>query len=108
MVEKVKAYKLRWLGVGEALTREQFCAVVAKAMKADLSDVDTSVLDGFADAGSVSDWAKPAVAWAVQMGIVNGVENAGGTRSLQGPRDITRAEMAAMMLNAVDAGVLVK
>ncbi len=95
-------------GVGEALTREQFCAVVAKAMRVDLSDVDTSVLDGFADAGSVSDWAKPAVAWAVQQGIVNGVENADGTRSLQGVRDITRAEMAAMMLNAVDAGVLAK
>lgn len=95
-------------GVGEALTREQFCAVVAKAMKVDLSDVDTSVLDGFEDAGGVSDWARPAVSWAVQQGIVNGVENPDGTRSLQGPRDITRAEMAAMMLNAVDAGVLVK
>ncbi len=95
-------------GVGEALTREQFCAVVAKAMRVDLADVDTSVLDAFADAGSVSEWARPAVAWAVQQGIVNGVENPDGTRSLQGPRDITRAEMAAMMLNAVDAGVLVK
>ena len=94
--------------MGEALTREQFCAVVAKAMRVDLADVDTSVLDAFADAGSVSEWARPAVAWAVQQGIVNGVENPDGTRSLQGPRDITRAEMAAMMLNAVDAGVLVK
>ncbi len=95
-------------GVGEALTREQFCAVVAKAMKVDLSDVDTSVLDAFPDAALTSDWAKPAVAWAVQMGIVNGVELDDGTRILSADRDITRAEMAAMMLNAVDAGALVK
>lgn len=95
-------------GVGDALSREQFCSVVAKAMGADLSDVDTSVLDRFADADSVSDWAKPAVAWAVQNGLMNGVENPDGTRSLQGIRDMTRAEMATMMKNAVDAGVLTK
>lgn len=93
-------------GVGDALSREQFCAVVAKAMAADLSDVDLSVLDDFADAESVSEWARPAVAWAVQQGVVNGVENPDGTRSLQGVREITRAEMAAMMENAVNAGVL--
>lgn len=93
-------------GVGDALTREQFCSVVAKAVGADLEGADASVLDGFSDAGSVSGWARSAVAWAVQAGVVNGVENPDGTRSLQGARDITRAEMAAMMKNAVDAGVL--
>ena len=95
-------------GIGDALSREQFCSVIAKAMGADLSDADLSVLDRFTDAGSVSEWAKPAVAWAVENGLMNGVENADGTRSLQGIRDMTRAEMAAMMKNAVDAGVLTK
>lgn len=95
-------------GVGDGLTREQFCSVVAKAMKVDLSDVDTTVLDEFIDVDSVSEWARPAVAWAVQQGILNGVEMDDGTRALSGIRDITRAEMAAMMKNAVDADVLVK
>lgn len=95
-------------GVGDTLTREQFCAVIAKAMKVDTSNVDLSVLDAFTDADSISDWAKPVVAWAVQQGIVNGVENPDGTRSLQGTREIMRAEMAAMMKNAVDAGTLTK
>lgn len=95
-------------GVGDTLTREQFCAVIAKAMKVDTSNVDLSVLDAFTDADSISDWAKPVVAWAVQQGIVNGVENPDGTRSLQGTREIMRAEMAAMMKNAVDAGALAK
>lgn len=95
-------------GIGDGLSREQFCTVIVKAMGADLSDVDLSVLDRFTDADSVSDWAKPAVAWAVQNGLMNGVENPDGTRSLQGIRDMTRAEMATMMKNAVDAGVLTK
>nr|WP_275052470.1 S-layer homology domain-containing protein [Collinsella tanakaei] len=95
-------------GIGNGLSREQFCTVIVKAMGADLSDVDLSVLDRFTDADSVSYWAKPAVAWAVQNGLMNGVENPDGTRSLQGIRDMTRAEMATMMKNAVDAGVLTK
>lgn len=93
-------------GIGDALTREQFCAVVANAVEANLEDGDLSVLDAFPDSEEISDWARPAVAWAVQQGILNGVENDDGMRTLQGVRDITRAEMAAMMQNAVDAGVL--
>ena len=95
-------------GIGDGLSREQFCTVIVKAMGADLSDVDLSVLERFTDANSVSDWAKPAVAWAVQNGLMNGVENPDSTRSLQGIRNMTRAEMATMMKNAVDAGVLQK
>lgn len=95
-------------GVGDALTREQFCAVIAKAMKADLSSVDLVALESFPDADEISGWARPAVAWAVEQGVLNGVENADGTRMLQGVRNITRAEMAAMMKNAVDEGVLQK
>lgn len=95
-------------GIGDGLSREQFCTVIVKAMGADLSDVDLSVLESFTDANSVSDWAKPAVARAVQNGLMNGVENPDGTRSLQGIRNMTRAEMATMMKNAVDAGVLQK
>ena len=92
-------------GVGEALTREQFCSVIAKATGADLTHVDETVLDEFADAESVSDWARPAVAWAIQQGIINGVEH-DGIRTLEGARGATRVEMAALMKNAVDAGVL--
>lgn len=95
-------------GVGDALTREQFCAVIANAMKKDVSDADAAALDAFPDADGVSDWACQSVAWAVQQGVLNGVENDDGSRSLHAARGITRAEMAAMVKNAVDAGVLTK
>ncbi|MBM6905492.1 S-layer homology domain-containing protein [Collinsella tanakaei] len=95
-------------GVGDPLTREQFACIIANAAGADLSEQDTSVLDGYVDGDGVSDWARPAVAWAVETGVINGVEGEDGTRTLDAVRDITRAEMAAMMLNAVDAGALVE
>lgn len=95
-------------GVGDALTREQFCAAIANAMKKDVSDADAAALDAFPDADGVSDWARQSVAWAVQQGVLNGVENDDGSRSLHAARGITRAEMAAMVKNAVDAGVLTK
>lgn len=93
-------------GVGDALTREQFCAVIASAVGANTAGADLSVLDAFPDAAEVSSWARPSVAWAVEQGLLNGEEQSGGTRVLSATRDITRAEMAAMMLNAVDVGVL--
>lgn len=95
-------------GVGDALTREQFCAVVANAVGARTSEADLSVLDAFPDAEEIGDWARPSVAWAVEMGLLNGVELSDGTRVLSAMRDITRAEMAAMMFNAVESGVLIK
>ena len=93
-------------GVGEALTREQFAAVVAKATKADVSAADVTALEGFTDSESVSEWAQATMAWAVEAGVINGVALSDGTLELQGSREITRAEMAMMIKNAVDEGVL--
>ena len=93
-------------GVGEALTREQFAAVVAKATNADVSAADATALEGFTDSESVSEWAQATMAWAVEAGVINGVALSDGTLELQGSREITRAEMAMMIKNAVDEGVL--
>ena len=43
-----------------------------------------------------------------RVGLLNSVELADGTRALSATRDITRAEMATMMSNVVDAEVLTK
>lgn len=90
-------------GVGDGLTREQFCAVIANAAGADLEGQDEFALGAFADAPGVSAWARPAVAWAVEHGVISGVEQADGSRTLDATRVLTRAEMAAMMVSAVDA-----
>ena len=99
-------YDADTFGVGDALTREQFAAVVAKAAGADVSAADAASLDVFSDAEDVSGWAVQTMAWAVETGIINGVEGEDGSRSLDATRALTRAEMAAMVMNAVDKGVL--
>ena len=93
-------------GVGDPLTREQFAAVVAKAVGADVDSADQAALGAFPDADGVSGWARATMAWAVENGLVNGVETEDGARELQAGRTLTRAEMAAMMMNAIDKGVL--
>lgn len=90
-------------GVGEALTREQFCQVLAKAAGADLASQSTDSLNEFPDADGVSDWARKAVAWAVDNDVIGGVETDEG-KELQAGRAMTRAEMAKMIVSAVDAG----
>ena len=95
-------------GIGESLTREQFCGVIANAVGAGLGAIDLDVLDAYPDSDDVSDWARPAVAWAVEVGVIHGVELDDGTLSLCATNDVTRAEMAAMVYNAVMEGVLSK
>ncbi len=93
-------------GVGDSLTREQFASMVARAAGADLDAADASALEGFGDADGVSGWAETAMAWAVENGVISGVELDDGSRALQATRSINRAEMAAMIVNAVQAGVV--
>lgn len=93
-------------GVGDSLTREQFAAVVAKAVGADVDSADQAALGAFPDADGVSGWARATMAWAVEAGVLNGVETEDGSRELQSTRELTRAEMAAMMVNAIEVGVL--
>ena len=46
------------------------------------------------------------MAWAVSAGVINGVETEDGVE-LQPGRTINRAEMAAMIMNAVECEALV-
>lgn len=53
-------------------------------------------LSRYADLSRLSSWARPAMAWAVEKGIVSGVAN-GSTLTLDPQRSATRAEMATML-----------
>lgn len=93
-------------GVGDALTREQLAAILARVAGADLPSADASALDRFADAGDASDWAVPALSWAVGAGVLGGSTASDGSLLLRPGVDINRAEMATMLSNAADAGAL--
>ena len=79
---------------GQEISREEFAALLSNyaKLKGDYK-APTKDLSSFNDVSSVSDWAKTAVAWAVE----NEVMGNGGF--LAGQSDITRAEVAAMAVN---------
>ena len=93
-------------GVGDALTRDQFAAIIARVAGADLSKADPSALGAFSDGGEVAGWAVPAVSWAVQTGVLEGSDDGSGGMELRASAEITRGEMAAMIMRAAEAGLL--
>ena len=80
----------------QTITAEEFAAMLsnyAAKMGDDVEGTDLSVLDAYTDASQVSDWAKQAVAWAVE----NDVMGNGGF--LAPTEDIARERVAAMAVN---------
>lgn len=83
----------------QLVTREEFAAMLANyAQKVgNYTAASDSVLDSFADASNVDDWAKSSVAWAV----ANKVMGNGGF--INPTAKIKRAETAAMIMNFANA-----
>ena len=89
-------------GPDQTITREQFCIMLQRyAEKYNMYEAaDGSALAAMPDASSVSDWAKDAVAWAVEQGYIG----KGGVVDPQG--NITRAQAAQIMVRFMDANDL--
>lgn len=80
------------------VTREQAVVMMYNyaAQYMGLSTETGADLSRYADLGQLSGWARPAMAWAVEQGIISGVAN-GSTLTLDPQRNATRAEMATML-----------
>ena len=78
----------------DAITREQLAAILYRCSRyCGQSTAVTASLEGFSDAGSVSGYAREALAWAYETGIVRGTS---GSR-INPAGFATRAETAAML-----------
>ena len=78
----------------DAITREQLAAILYRYSRyCGQSTAATVSLEGFSDAGSVSGYAREALAWAYETGIVRGTS---GNR-INPTGFATRAETAAML-----------
>lgn len=64
----------------------------------DTANVDASKFNAFSDSGSVSDWAKDAMIWATDKGIMNGM----GDNTLAPQGSSTRAQVAQITKNFAD------
>lgn len=82
---------------GEPISREQMATILynyAKWSGHDVSNIDRTKLNSFADGGTVSSWAADATAWAVNLGILKG-----GDGALRPGASASRAEVAQIFYN---------
>ena len=87
-------------GPEDAITREQLAVMLFRyAQLLNMNTAGRDSLTGFSDSAAVSPWARGAVAWAVDSGIISGLPN--GTLSPSGTA--TRAEAAAMLQRFIRA-----
>ncbi len=81
-------------GANDDLTREDMASMLYNyARKRGYNTAASGNLTAFSDYAEVSDWARPAMSWAVGAGLINGVGN--GQLAPQGTA--TRAQLSSIM-----------
>ena len=74
-----------------AITREQLATMLYRYYG---SPAVSGSLSGYVDGASVTDWAKDAMVWAVQEGLIQGT----GANKLSPTADTTRAQLAQILM----------
>lgn len=77
-----------------SITREQLAAMLYRAAG---SPAVTGDLSDYPDAASVSDWARDAMIWATQTGLINGMNGA-----LSPTTGATRAQLATLLMRFIE------
>ena len=92
-----------------SIPREQLCVMVANAAHelcgCGVEGSDRAKLEAMPDVQSVPEWASDSIAWCLNEGVVNGVDES-GTRYVEPASIVDRATMAQIMVNAIDAKAL--
>ncbi|MBQ9954581.1 MAG: S8 family serine peptidase [Eggerthellaceae bacterium] len=94
-------------GVGDILSRQELACLMVNVTGTDLEaiDLDDTKFLALPDHEDTSNWAKPSVVWATSQGVING-KDIDGVRLLAPKEPVTRAEMAAVMMNTITSGLL--
>ena len=91
------------------IPRSQLCVMIANAAKelsgAKPENESRDKLDAMPDAADVPEWAAESIAWCMNEGVVNGVDE-NDTRYVRPGSIVDRATMAQMMVNATGSGAL--
>lgn len=85
----------------KAITREEMAAILfnfAKWTGYEMLEADPSKLSRFADGGGVSLWAVNAMSWAVNAGIITGIDDG----MLLPGAEATRAQVSAILMRFVE------
>lgn len=97
----------RTFGPDDPLTPEQLAAILARYVGGDdVAKADQSVLDSLTDSADISDWALQSMAWFKSTGLIEGYENADGSRTLRPQENIARERAATIIMRAYEKGLL--
>ena len=88
----VTGYSADKFGPDRSITREELVTLLYRMKGAEAGDA--ALLEGFTDAASINSWARDAMAWAVQNGIVTGY----GNDEIRPGANATRAEVCAILM----------
>ena len=77
--------------------RQTMCVILSRYLKAENPSMDK--LNSMPDADGVADWAIDGVAWALNEGIISGVD-VDGTRYIQADTILSRAMAAQVIANS--------
>lgn len=94
----VSGYTNGKFGPNDTITREQLAVILYRYAG---SPTNNQHALQFTDARNVSTYAKEAMQWAVEAGIISGTDN----HTLQPQANATRAETAAMLMRLVHAKI---
>ena len=105
----ISGYNATKFGVGDSLTREQLVTILwryAAKKGANVSvTTGTATMNTYPDAGKVNSAMRTAVAWALQNGVIGGMQVEGKT-SIAPQASATRAQTAQILMNINTKGII--
>jgi len=96
----IGGYQNGKFGVGDSITREQVATILYRYMGSP-KVTNTNVLNAFTDKGKVSAFAKDAMMWAVQNGVISGKNST----TLAPTATASRAEIATIVMRMDKKGM---
>lgn len=87
---------------GASVTRQELATMLYRYAKTvGLDTSSTASLSGFTDGGNVADWAKEAMEWSVEWGLMQGP----GDGTINPTGTATRAEVATVIMRLIELSV---
>ncbi len=96
--EIVNGYPGGTFAPNKAISREQIATILYRYAGSPDAEED---LKDYPDADSVSDWAKDAMAWAVENGLINGIKS-DNISNLAPQKNATRAQFATIIMRFLE------
>lgn len=93
-------------GVNEPISRQDFLGIIYNWAHEEGDVVDESIFYSFPDYSSTGSWAVESMQWCLSNHVINGTVQPDGTRRINPTFNVSRAEVAGIISNAIKEGVL--